>query len=138
MRYRVPILLTLTSTLLIGVVIAQAYPQWWLDRGVVSSQPPAAPGESGHDPVTDNAWMADNYAVANLGQAKNLASAAFTTMDEAEDGSAGSAIEDTVGAFSTAPEDNFVPLTIGQLKALYIAKSTLRGQARNLRLGSPV
>ncbi len=110
--------LGLSSSLLAGLLVAQSYPQWWLDNGVVLSQPPAAPGEVGYDPAVYDAWMADNYAVANLGQAKSLAASAMDTMEAAITGSSGSAISTMVGNFSTAPADNYVPLTIGQLKAL--------------------
>lgn len=118
MSLRIPILLTLTSALLAETVIAQTYPQWWLDKGVVSSQPPAAPGESGHDPATYDAWMVDNHAVANLGQAKNLAKQAYNEMESAGVGSSGGSIHNMVSIFSELPQDNYVPLTIGQLKAI--------------------
>ena len=103
---------------LTGLLIAQTYPQWWLDQGVVLAQPPAAPSEPGYDFAVYDAWMTDNYAVANLGQAKNLAAAAFNAMDTLQNGSAAAVVENMVYGFSTAPEDNYVPLTIGQLKAL--------------------
>lgn len=108
----------LIGFLLVGFTSAQEYPQWWLDYGVVPSQSPAAPGEANYDPAIYNTWVADNYAVANLGQAKNLASAARASMEVIAPGSSGSSIQNMVDAFSTAPEDNYVPLTIGQLKAL--------------------
>jgi len=47
-----------------------SYPSWWLDRNVVETQPPAAPGEAGHDSEVWNAWVESNYAVANIGQLK--------------------------------------------------------------------
>ena len=112
MRISTKIVSGLTLIATAGLVLAQTYPQWWLDQNVVSSQPPAAPSAAYDE------WMADNYAAANLGQAKNLAEQAMDAMNAAQAGSAGSAIASTVARFSTLPEDNYVPLTIGQLKAL--------------------
>lgn len=94
------------------------YPQWWETQGVVLEQPPPASGEPGYDSATYDVWMEDNYAPANLGQAKHLAAAAFSTMEVGLAGSAGTGIADMVTGFSTAPEDNYVPLLIGQLKFL--------------------
>ncbi|GHB91271.1 Ig-like domain-containing protein [Cerasicoccus arenae] len=94
------------------------YPAWWLSEGVVASQPPPAPGEAGYDQATYDAWMASNYGVANLGQAKNLAHAAYDAMEAAETGSAGTTISTMVGNFSTDPDDNYVALNLGQLKAI--------------------
>ena len=112
MRISTKIVSGLTLIATAGLVLAQTYPQWWLDQNVVSSQPPAAPS------AAYDKWMADNYAFANLGQAKHLAEQATNAMNAAQAGSAGSAIASTIAGFSTLPKDNYVPFTIGQLKAL--------------------
>ncbi|GHC07154.1 thrombospondin type 3 repeat-containing protein [Cerasicoccus arenae] len=114
-------LLYLPLLLLCAVSLLNAgptYPAWWLSEGVVASQPPPALGEPGYNQATYDAWMADNYAVANLGQAKNLARAAYNTMDAAESGSAGTVIHDMVTAFSEDAEVNNGALNLGQLKAI--------------------
>lgn len=101
-----------------GLLLAQTYPQWWLQRDVVPVQAPPVFGKAGHDPDTYDEWVADNYAAANLGQAKNLFTAAMNEMEAASAGSVGVTIPAMFSAFSYLPEDNYVPLTIGQLKAL--------------------
>lgn len=96
------------------------YPDWWIDQGVVINdlQPPSAPGEAGYDPATYDAWMTANYAAANIGQAKNLARAAYLEMEAESVGSTGSLIPSMISGFSTAPEDNYPALNLGQLKAI--------------------
>ena len=109
----------LSHLLLSGFLLASAwadttptYPDWWLDQGVVDSQPPSS-GENGYD-----AWMDANYAPANLGQAKNLVEAAYLEMEADQTGSGGTDLKAMVTAFSTDPACNYVPLNVGQLKAL--------------------
>jgi hypothetical protein len=109
----------LSHLLLSGFLLASAwadttptYPDWWLDQGVVDSQPPAS-GENGYD-----AWMDANYAPANLGQAKNLVEAAYLEMEADQTGSGGTDLKAMVAAFSMDPACNYVPLNLGQLKAL--------------------
>ncbi|MBC2595671.1 hypothetical protein H5P28_15490, partial [Ruficoccus amylovorans] len=91
---------------------AASYPQWWLSRAVVDSQPPDP-----SDPAYP-AWLDANYAPANLGQAKHLAKAAYLEMESQETGSAGSEVASMVANFSTNPGINYAPLNLGQLKAL--------------------
>lgn len=97
------------------LAVDPVYPQWWLDQGVVDSGDFPPPAET--DPEYD-AWMAENYKVPNLGQAKSMARAAYLAMDSEDAGSTGSSISTMISAFSTDPEDNYVALNIGQLKAL--------------------
>ncbi len=113
-------LLYLTSTIALShfIIASPEYPQWWLDESVAASQPPPASGEMGFNQATWDAWMAGNYVPATLGQAKNLARAAYLTMEDAEAGSAGAAITSMVNMFSTDPADNYVPVNLGQLKAI--------------------
>ncbi|WOO42580.1 hypothetical protein [Rubellicoccus peritrichatus] len=99
---------------------ADLYPQWWIDQGVISDgqQSPAAPGETGHDPVAWDAWVAGNFTPANAGQAKNLAQKAMFEMEAKQAGSAGTTITSLVNGFSMASEDNYVPINTGQVKNL--------------------
>ena len=94
------------------------YPGWWLERGVVAAQPPAGPGSSGYNATTYDAWMGGNYQLAQVGQAKNMVKAVRDTLDQALPGSAGAQIEAMIAGFSTARENNYVALNLGQLKAL--------------------
>ncbi len=89
-----------------------AYPQWWLDRGVVNAQPPT-PTDFNYE-----AWMQANYAPANLGQLKMIASGAKAELDAvlAPVGGAGPVIDSVVSLFSTDPSDNYAVLNQGQLK----------------------
>lgn len=95
--------------------VTPSYPTWWLEQGVVdpADYPPPAEGDPDYD-----AWMADNYKVPNLGQAKTLARAAYLAMEAEETGSAGPAIQAMVNGFSTNPTDNYAAVNIGQIKAL--------------------
>ncbi len=105
--------LLLGAAVFAGILAADpTYPEWWIDQDVVEgdAQPPA-PTDPGYD-----TWMQANYAPANLGQAKNLAKAAYLTMEAAETDSAGTELATLVSGFSTDPADNYVPLNLGQLK----------------------
>lgn len=98
------------------------YPDWWIQRDVIigDQQPPPAPGETGHNPATYDAWMADNYAVANIGQLKNFSTAAHDELDEylAPIGGAGNGLDALVNPWEASPSDqeNFSPANLGQLK----------------------
>ncbi|MBC2592659.1 hypothetical protein H5P28_00135 [Ruficoccus amylovorans] len=59
-----------------------------------------------------------NYAPANLGQAKNMANAAYLEMESKGEGSTGSEVASMVANFSQDPGINYAPLNLGQLKAL--------------------
>ena len=54
------------------------YPEWWESQGVVSSENAQPPAPTNPD---YEAWMQANYAPANLGQAKNMANAAYLEME---------------------------------------------------------
>ncbi|WOO42198.1 hypothetical protein [Rubellicoccus peritrichatus] len=110
----------LSVTSFITPAHSATYPQWWIDQGVITDgqQPPAAPGETGHDPAVWDAWVAGNFAPANAGQAKNLAEKAMLEMEAKQVSSAGTTITSLVNGFSTTPETNYVPINAGQVKAL--------------------
>lgn len=102
---------------ILAVPMHAEIPAWWTARDVVDAQP-VAPGESGHDPSVYDQWMRGNYAPAVLGQAKHFAKQAYREMESQAPGSAGPAMERMIHGFSTSPEDNYVPLLLGQLKAI--------------------
>lgn len=117
MTKRIYPFIAVSSLLAIPVALAvnPAYPQWWLTQGVVD--PADYPPPATEDPAYE-AWMADNYKVPNLGQAKSLAKAAYQQMVAETPELASSPLNTMISAFSTAPEDNYVALNVGQLKAL--------------------
>ena len=101
--------------LLLGVYAMSAhadptYPQWWIDRGVVEAQPPAA-GTPEYE-----AWMASNYAPINQGQLLNMAAMGIEELDERllSIGGAGFTLDDLRDPAKT-PE-YYAPVALGQLK----------------------
>ncbi len=88
---------------------AQTPPTWWTERQVLT------PGAT-----------ADDYAVANVGQLKYLASKAALEMDaKLSPGGAGTAIDDLILAWlnppaGAPPADDYAVMNQGQLK--YVAK----------------
>ena len=83
-------------------------PGWWSDYGV------------GPDVANQNDAdvMDANYQPALLGQAKFMAYQAYQAMEAAEKGSAGPEVEAMVLGFSTAEDDNYQVLLLGQLKQI--------------------
>lgn len=78
---------------------AAEYPQWWVDRGVLSSKPG----------VINN-----DFAAANQGQVKWIALKAREELDAKLPGGAGTKINTLVGGFLDA--DNYCAVNVGQLK----------------------
>jgi hypothetical protein len=78
-----------------------AAPTWWSERGVL------APNAT-----------ADDYALVNQGQLKNVASAAAAAMDSNLSGGAGNDVHNLVNGWltPTAQTNDFAPLNLGQLK----------------------
>ncbi|MDR1282582.1 MAG: hypothetical protein LBK99_17435 [Opitutaceae bacterium] len=81
-------------------------PQWWVARGVVN---PAQPAE--------------DYAAANLGQLKHMATQAAAELNDKLSGGAGPAISALVASWQQSPaggvvRNDYAALTIGQLKAV--------------------
>jgi hypothetical protein len=80
-------------------------PQWWYTRGVISSS--STP---------------DDYAIANQGQLKNIATAATAELDSqfAASGGAGATIHNLINSWSTPGQStrDYSPVTEGQLKAV--------------------
>jgi uncharacterized repeat protein (TIGR03803 family) len=75
-------------------------PSWWTSRGVIV--PNAAP---------------DDYAVANVGQVRNIAKQAYEEMKANLNGGAGSAL-DAIWATPAVSTDDYAAVNIGQLKNL--------------------
>ncbi len=111
--------------LLLGCALSWAwadsfYPAWWNDYGVVTAATPPGPGQSGYDAATYNAWIAQNYQPANLGQLKNFATQAqaYLNNELVSVGGAGATIDQLVHNFSTTSPADFSPVNLGQLKAV--------------------
>jgi hypothetical protein len=85
-------------------LLAQTSPAWWAGRGVLTS------------------GSASDFAVANQGQAKNLAVAAVSEIDSdlASVGGAGPTLEALASSLTsgTASATDFAAINTGQLKAL--------------------
>ena len=73
-------------------------PQWWVDRGVVST----------------NSATTNDYAVANQGQLKWFATNAYLELEANLTGGAGSNVESFVQSLSST--NNYYPVNLGQLK----------------------
>ena len=96
------------------------YPAWWFERGVIP--------QTTSPPSDTPAWPADyrapdDYAAANLGQLKHLATQADAELNAHLPGGAGAEIDNLVAAWSAAPatgitRDDFAALNLGQLKSV--------------------
>lgn len=96
--------LTLLGALTLAPALQAAPPAWWAEQGV---QTPGA--------------QPDDYAGANLGQLKHIASKAAALMNARLPGGAGPDINAFVGAWSPAvnpARDDYAVLNQGQLKAV--------------------
>ena len=88
--------------ILAGSLSAQV-PDWWLERGLISTNAPVA---------------TNDFAPANLGQLKHAASLAKDELEANLPGGAGSTVLVMVAAWTNAAAaDDYAPLTLGQLKA---------------------
>lgn len=105
----VPIVVSVGLCAQIPASWPENYPAWWYN---------ADDPENGVIDASFGSFDQDNYGFANLGQAKHIFSEAYRVMEAAEAGSAGAVIPAMLDSFSLLPEDNYVPLKIGQLKAL--------------------
>lgn len=97
--------LLLFASLMLPNAIAMA-PEWWTTRSVLKS-----------------GTVADDYAVANIGQLKTMASKAMLELDEKLPYGAGEAIHALTNAWTAAPaggvsRDDYAALTLGQLKTV--------------------
>lgn len=86
---------------LVPLLAFAAAPGWWSQRG-----------------VTNSALPADDYALANQGQLKNLANAAVAELDARLPGGAGDALHDLIAGWSppSGQTNDFAPVNLGQLK----------------------
>jgi len=90
--------------LILAASLRAQVPDWWLERGLVSTNAPVA---------------TNDFGIANIGQLKHAASAAAAELGARLPGGAGSNILAMVGAWTNgAPgADDFAALNLGQLKA---------------------
>lgn len=86
---------------LVPLLAFAAAPGWWSERGVLLANQPA-----------------DDYAIANQGQLKNIAKAAVEEMDANLPGGAGDELHNLVNSWSnSSPQANdFTPLNLGEVK----------------------
>ena len=91
----------LLACALIPLLAFASAPGWWSQRAAVNSNLPA-----------------DDYALANQGQLKNIAKAAVAEFDAHLPGGAGDALHNLVSGWNQSnPERNdFAPVNLGQLK----------------------
>ena len=95
-------------------------PDWWFSRGVLTRTNPGAPSSTW---PTDYA-AADDYAVANVGQLKNVASKAAEELNKLLPFGAGAEINQMVAAWKADPStlapgvvrDDYAAVSAGQLK----------------------
>jgi alpha-tubulin suppressor-like RCC1 family protein len=92
---------TLIGWVFIPFLVIGAAPNWWSQRGVLN--PNASP---------------DDYAWANQGQLKNIATAAVAEFDEHLPGGAGDTLHSLVNGWNqpNAQRNDFAPVNLGQLK----------------------
>jgi hypothetical protein len=96
------VVLALLGCALLPLLAYAAAPGWWSQRGVLVAD--ATP---------------DDYAPANIGQLKNIATAAAAEMDAKFPDGAGDILHALVGSWSVqnAQTNDFAPVNLGQLKA---------------------
>ncbi len=93
-----------SACLLLVASLRAQVPDWWLERGLVST----------NAPVETN-----DFATAKLGQLKHAASLAAAELEANLPGGAESNILDMVAAWTNASgADDFAPFNLGQLKAV--------------------
>src|SRR4051794_14703001 len=93
--------ISLSIAALLPLLLYGSTPAWWSERGVLLQN--AAP---------------DDYAPANHGQVKNIASAAVAEMDAKLPGGAGTILHELINSWSIPTEqtNDFAPINLGQLK----------------------
>ena len=115
----------LTAGLMLQTATAAA-PDWWAVRGVYKA-----------------GAAADDYAVANVGQLKHIASRAAAEMNATLAGGAGDMVSNLVASWheSASPRDDYSALTAGQLKQvarMFYDRLAGRGAAAVYPWGSPL
>ncbi|MEY2512496.1 MAG: large repetitive protein [Verrucomicrobiota bacterium] len=95
--------LALSLASLIPLLLYGSAPSWWSNGGVLIEQ-----------------GVADDYALANQGQLKNIARAAAAEMDARLPAGAGDNLHNLISRWSTpaAQTSNFAPVNAGQLKTV--------------------
>lgn len=90
------------------------YPDWWFERDVITRLPAHATNPAPIWP--DHYPTADDYAAANIGQLKNIASKAAIELDYIIPGGAGASVQIMLSSWSGGAEDDYALINIGQLK----------------------
>ncbi len=94
-----PILFILLSSTFIAH--SSPFPEWWSSNNVIRTQ---------------STTITNDYAAANQGQAKWIASRAYNEFDYRLTGGAGTTLSNLVATFTTA--NNYSPVNHGQLKTI--------------------
>ncbi len=99
-----------------------AYPAWWFERDVIPRLPASANNPT---PVWPTDYPpADDYAVANIGQLKHIATKAAAELDaKLPPPGAGTTVRTWVNAWQAAPalgvtRDDYTAVNLGQVKAV--------------------
>lgn len=96
-----------------------SYPSWWFERAVIRQVAPAS-----ESPIwPDNYPATDDFAAANIGQLKQIATQAAAELDAHIPDGAGTDIHNLLAQWSAAPasgvtRDDFAAVNLGQLKAV--------------------
>lgn len=138
--------LALSQTALLGAPVPPVkpafYPNWWFERDVIQRLPPYVNlSSSTNPPLTwpDHYPVRDDYAVANTGQLKYIATKAALELEERLGyvGGQGSAITNLLaqwGPQNQTGRDDFVAINLGQLKAV---SSLFYDRLHDIGYGSP-
>lgn len=112
-----------------------AFPDWWFERDVIVRLPAESSNLSPSWPTHYS--LADDFAAANLGQLKMMASAAAAELDANLANGAGTAITSLISSWTNQPgsgvtRDDYSAINEGQLKTvadLYYARLIAEGYA---------
>src|SRR5436190_16066244 len=92
--------LLIVGCALVPLLAVAVGPEWWIQRGVVIPN-----------------LSVDDFALANQGQVKNIATAAVSELDSDLPGGAGNALHNLVRSWAepNAVANDFAPVNAGQL-----------------------
>ena len=96
------------------------YPAWWFSQGLIQ---PTNPNNTSPSWLNGDYATPDDYAVANLGQLKQIATKAAAELNANLPQGAGTTVNALIAQWTTAPasgvvRDDFAALTLGQLKTI--------------------
>ena len=100
-RYWVKVCGGLAALVALAATARADAPLWWAIRGVA---------------ITNGAVLTNDFAAANLGQLKNMATAGAAELQAQLSGGAGPVVTGMVGAFTQS--NNYSAVTLGQLKSV--------------------